>query len=294
MFKNLTIFKFHNLPGLQELEQAFAQSQFAECGATQEKSTGWIPPRGNPFDPLVESVSGHWIAKFCIETRKVPSDILEKRVNEAAARIEEAEGRKPGKKERREIKDNMVLELLPLAFPKRKAVPVWFDISRQIIAIGTTSYSVADECLNLLCKLDGLRFKTVSTKVSPVLGMTEWLVSEPYPDFSVDRELTLKSTDENKSTVKYKNHPLDIDEVRMHINAGKVPTSMAMTFKGRVSFKLSDQLKLSSITVLDAVFTSKESEGDDAFDGDVVIMTAELGTLIDGLVESLDGYLGAV
>ena len=37
---------------MQQLEEALGKSPFAECGATQERSAGWVPPRGEPHGPL--------------------------------------------------------------------------------------------------------------------------------------------------------------------------------------------------------------------------------------------------
>lgn len=40
-------------------------TRFVECGLTQEKSVGWIEPRGVAHSPLVESVGGQWMLKLC-------------------------------------------------------------------------------------------------------------------------------------------------------------------------------------------------------------------------------------
>ena len=52
-----------------QLEEALAREPFAECGATQQKSCGWVPPRGAEHGALVEVVDGQWIARLAIETK---------------------------------------------------------------------------------------------------------------------------------------------------------------------------------------------------------------------------------
>ncbi|MDH2234626.1 recombination-associated protein RdgC, partial [Delftia tsuruhatensis] len=49
MLKNLIIYRISDswTPDLQAVEAALAKSPFAECGATQERSAGWVPPRGD-------------------------------------------------------------------------------------------------------------------------------------------------------------------------------------------------------------------------------------------------------
>ncbi|MGG4055975.1 recombination-associated protein RdgC, partial [Delftia tsuruhatensis] len=56
MFKNMIVYRIaESWQGdLQQLEEALGKSPFAECGATQERSAGWVPPRGEPHGPLAE------------------------------------------------------------------------------------------------------------------------------------------------------------------------------------------------------------------------------------------------
>ena len=60
MFANLIIYRIAPQwsATLDQVEQALAKAPFAECGATQEKSAGWIPPRGEAHGALAEAV-GH-------------------------------------------------------------------------------------------------------------------------------------------------------------------------------------------------------------------------------------------
>ena len=66
-----------------QLEEALAREPFAECGATQQKSCGWVAPRGAEHGALVEVVDGQWIARLAIETKAVPGDAVRRKVQEA-------------------------------------------------------------------------------------------------------------------------------------------------------------------------------------------------------------------
>ena len=74
MLKNLIIYRIAPLfvPALADIEAALAKAPFMECGATQEKSLGWVPPRGDAHGPLAESVGGQWILRFMVETKVLP------------------------------------------------------------------------------------------------------------------------------------------------------------------------------------------------------------------------------
>lgn len=60
MIKNAIIYRISDAwsPDLPALEAALAKSPFAACGATQERSAGWVPPRGEEHGLLAESVAG--------------------------------------------------------------------------------------------------------------------------------------------------------------------------------------------------------------------------------------------
>ena len=72
MFANLIIYRIAPQwsATIDQVEQALAKAPFAECGATQEKSAGWIPPRGEAHGALAEAVGGAPIlAADCLYAR---------------------------------------------------------------------------------------------------------------------------------------------------------------------------------------------------------------------------------
>lgn len=115
MMKNLILYRLGPAwpQTADQLEAALDAEPFAECGATQQKSTGWVPPRGQEHGALVETVGGQWIARFAIETKSVPGDALRRKTREAIEAVEKTTGRKPGKKESRDLRDDALLALLP-------------------------------------------------------------------------------------------------------------------------------------------------------------------------------------
>jgi len=297
MFKNLIVFRFPaewTPPPLTTLDAALAGSTFVPCSASQPMSLGWVPPRGQPHAPLVESVDGgrHWLLRLMVERKMLPSSVVKRRVEEMATQIEQAEGRKPGKKERGELKDQATLELLPMAFTKQSALQLWLDLEQRLLCVDAGSAKAADEALSLLVRtLDGLALAPLHTAQSPAQVMADWLIGgEPPVAFSVDRECELKSADEMKSVVRYARHPLDIDEVRTHIAQGKRPTRLAITWGGRVSFVLTEAGTLKKLDFLDGVFEAQgAAKGEDEFDADAAITTGELGRLLPELIDALGG-----
>lgn len=294
MFKNLTVYRVGAdwQPGRQEVEAALAKGQFHPCGASEPLSVGWVPPRGEPHAPLVEVIGGHLHLKLMIETRVLPASVVKERVDEIAAEIEAQTGRKPGKKALKDLKEQATHELLPLCFKKRSTVRVWIAPAQRLLMIDASSAARCEDVVNLLVKtLDGLVLGLVQTAEAPATCMAAWLMDGVPPQgFTIDRECELKSEDEMKSAVRYARHALDIDEVRQHLQAGKRPTRLAMSYKDRVSFVLTDTLQVKRISFLDVVFEGHDKpQKDEQFDADAVIATGELNQLIPALIEGLGG-----
>ena len=294
MFKNLIVYRIG--PGWAansaELEAGLEKMIFVECGPTQPVSAGWAPPRGVAHAPLLESVGGQWLMKLVVEQRVVPSAVIKRRLDERAAQIEKATGRKPGKKQQKELKEEVMLDLLPQAFTKQAAIRVWLNPKDRLLLIDASSPAKADDVVTQLVKAaEGLALTPLHTTQSPAAAMSEWLTTGEAPSgFSVDRECELKSPDETKSAVRYARHALDIEEVRQHIANGKVPTQLALTWQGRVSLLLTEAMQVKKIAFLEGVFEGgSKPKGDEAFEADAAIATGELGKLIPDLIEALGG-----
>eukprot|EP01036_Dinobryon_divergens_P040462 gene40462-53498_t len=226
VFKNMIVYRIAPQwqVELTQVEEALAKAPFMECGATQEKSLGWVPPRGDAHGPLAESVGGQWILRFMVESKVLPGSVLARKVKEKAERIEQETGRKPGKKESKELKDEAKLDLLPMAFTKQGSMWIWIDTTSRLLVLDTSSQGRADEVVTLLVEsLPGLSVSLLDTQTSPQAAMAHWLKEqEPPVGFTVDRECELKAANEEKSVVKYGRHALDIEEVKGHIEAGKL------------------------------------------------------------------------
>ena len=306
MFKSACFFRIADdfvLPDLPALERVLQKGRFVPCGPTQAESAGWVPPRGNKGKLLAELVGGHLVLKLCTEKRAVPSSAITAAVDERIEKYKAQTGneRVPAKM-KKEFKEEVLLDLLPRAFSKRSTMLLWLDAKNRMLVVDAGSLSAADRIVSsLLAALlevpgagPALDLELVHTQSSPSASMSHWLATREAPwRFTVDRDCELKAADEQKATVRYARHTLDIDEVAQHIAAGKVPTQLAMTWNDRVSFVLTEAGQVRKLKFLDVVLkeagdTGKEEEG---FDANVAILTGELSQLIPDLLEALGGEM---
>ena len=303
MFKNALIYRIDHWeqPPLPEIEDRLGGARFIECGASQPESAGWVAPRGEAHGALAESVAGQLVFKLCTETKAVPGSVVKTQLQAQLDTIEQQTGRRPKGKAAKALKEAVVHALLPRAFPKRSDTLVWIDPVAGVVWVGAGSTKRADAVVTRLIELlgGGLRLTLLQTALAPASAMAGWLAEKEAPaGFSVDRECELKQPDSEKSTVRYARHTLEIDEVGEHIRQGKLPTQLAMTWAGRVSFVLTEALTLKKIQILDVVLegagidTANSGQGgseDSGFDANVAIATGELRQLLPALLEALGG-----
>jgi recombination associated protein RdgC len=296
VFKNLMVYRLASAwtVGVEQLEAALEAARFVECGSLQDKSVGWIAPRGEEAGPLVEVVGGQWILRLMVETKAVPGSVVKRKVEQQIEQIEATTGRKPGRKETRDLKDDARMALLPLAFSRQSTVWVWVDPKANLLMLDAGSQARADDVITALVKaVDSLAMQLVQTEMSPAAAMSLWLSTGDAPvGFTVDQECELKAVDASRAVVRYTRHPLDGEEIPKHIAIGKVPTRLALSWAESVSFVLTDALAIKKIAFLDGAVddtTAKGDRADDRFDADVAIATGELRKLLPALLDALGG-----
>ena len=306
MFKSASFFRIASdfvLPPLEALEEVLQTAQFMPCGATQPESVGWVPPRGNKSTVMVETVGAQVILRLSIERRPVPASAVKAEVEERVEKYKQETGReRASAKIKKEFKEEAMQALLPRAFTKRSSTTLWIDPVNKFLVVDSASLTGADKVVSQLIEAlseipgsrPGLMAKPVQTTMAASAAMAHWLASREAPvGFTVDRDCELKMPDDQKSTVRYSRHTLEIDEVAEHIASGKVPTQLAMTWNERVSFVLTDMAQVKKIKLLDVVLDGVQENGkdDDGFDTDAAIVTGELSALIPDLLEALGGEL---
>jgi recombination associated protein RdgC len=293
-FRNLQLYR---LPApwantVEKLEEDLAKAPLSACGATDAQSSGWVSPRDG--GPLVHSVNRQWLLALGVEHRLLPTSVVKHFANERAKAIEETEGRRVGRKEMRDLREALTLELLPRAFVSRRTTFGWIDPINGWLVIDAASPAKAEEFLEHLRKsVEGLPVKLLQVEQSPSAAMTGWIADGEAPaGFSIDQDLELRSAE--NATVRYAKHTLEGDEIRQHIAQGKVVTRLAMTWADRISFQLNEKLQIKRLAFLDILKEQAEGQAeneDEHFDIDFTLMSGEVARLLVDLLEALGGEL---
>jgi recombination associated protein RdgC len=294
-FRNLQIFRLTPewAYSTDALAAALQRGIFQGCSASDRLALGWVPPRGEDGD-LVFSVARQQLIALGVEQKLLPMSVVRQYAAAKLEQIAAAQGYKPGRKQVREVIEQVEAELLPRAFVKRGLTYVWIDPVNRWLLVDASSSTRADEVMEQLkLSLGELPVTLVKTQLAPATAMTQWLAAGHAPgSFSIDRDCELQAAAEERAAVRYVRHNLDSDEVRSHIAGGKSATRLALTWNDRVSFVLTEQLQIKKLAFLDMLKEDAERQAenaDDLFAADFTLMSGELAQLLGQLLEVLGG-----
>ena len=296
-FKNLSIFRlteaFTLSPG--ELEQKLEALAFHPCGPHQEFTFGWTSPLGKSNQQLVHSTNGFMMLCLKKEERLLPASVVNEISQEKILEKEQQQARKLSKKERTEIKDEILFDLLPKAFTFSRKIYAYIDPKGGWLIVDAASAKNAEDLLSMLRKsLTSLPAVPLNTIDNPATIMTEWLLNSKAPDdILIEDECELRSPEEQGGIVRCKRHDLALPEIKNHLDTGKEVIKLAVSWADRISFIVDENLSIKRLRFLDLIqdqVTDIEVNDEAAqFDVDFSIMSAELANFIPRLLELFGG-----
>ena len=296
-FKNLSIFRlteaFTLSPG--ELEQKLEALAFHPCGPHQEFTFGWTSPLGKSNQQLVHSTNGFMMLCLKKEERLLPASVVNEISQEKILEKEQQQARKLSKKERTEIKDEILFDLLPKAFTFSRKIYAYIDPKGGWLIVDAASAKNAEDLLSMLRKsLTSLPAVPLNTIDNPATIMTEWLLNSKAPDdILIEDECELRSPEEQGGIVRCKRHDLALPEIKNHLDTGKEVIKLAVSWADRISFIVDENLSIKRLRFLDLIqdqVTDIEANDEAAqFDVDFSIMSAELANFIPRLLELFGG-----
>src|SRR5258708_19923048 len=160
----------------EQMEKWLAPHTFAPGNSVEMQSHGWASPRAK--DSLVYSLNGQMLLVFRAEKKLLPASVVTHVTKARALELEEQQGFKPGRKQLRELKEQVTDELLPRAFSIRRDTRVWIDTVNGWLVIDAASPALADDVRSMLVKsIDQLPLATVPVALSPVAPITHSFLS---------------------------------------------------------------------------------------------------------------------
>ena len=297
--KNLTLYRLSEKWSTKAaaFERKLADQPLKPCGSFQMESRGWVSPRND--DQFLYHQDQQWLLALGTEQKLLPASVIRQVTEERAAKLAKKQAHPVGRKQMRDLREEVTSELLPRALSRRRTTHAWIDRRNGWLAVDTAADPKAELFMEALRRAEeDLPATRLDTKRSPAAAMAEWLSKGDAPGkFGIDQELELRAPDASKATVRYSRHVLEGRDIRDHLAAGKTCVRLGLTWNDRVSFVLTEHLQVKRIVFLDLLKREDEGrEGEDTgvdeeekFEADFALVAGELSLLVADLVKALGG-----
>ena len=295
-FKNLKIYQFSQTFDLSDqlLDEQLSASTFSSCTQHQLSSYGWISPLdkvSNKTNQMMVHSSKDFVLFSAKEEQKLlPAAVINELLQEKIADIEEKEGFKPGKKQRDQIKEELVIDLLPRAFSRFYHNFAYIDRINQLLIVDAASNNKAEQLTEFLRKTIGsLPVIPITPKIPIELTLSSWLAENKFPDGLIaGQSCELKDPGEDGGIIRCSKHDLSSDEIKTHLDNGKLVTKLALTWQDKIEFILHDDLSIKRVRLTDTLIDQMDDDSDsDAitrFDADFNLMALEFSQFIPSLL----------
>lgn len=289
MLKNLTIFK------LQQNWKPDVRHMRDHISVPNELGHRWKIIRDN--SPVIE-VKNQILMTMETQEKLIPASVVKKELDIRIANFVKSTGYaalSKTKKFRRDMKEAVLEGLWAQAFVTSKFTNIWLDSDLGFLCIDSTSENRIAEALKLMHKSGFPDMHRLETKYDVGATMHKLMLSDGDDlDFTVGRSCEI--VDAGDKSIKYKNEPLDTDEVRSHLLHGKRVKKLELCFDDKIVFTLHDTMQISKLSLLDIVKEqvneSEEAEtAEQIFDSEFFIAAIEYSTLITAIIGALGGEI---
>ncbi len=294
MFRNLRLYRLHSLWPDSEaaLSEQLEQAAFKPCGSFTERSSGWEPPAEEVPDRLCRRVAGADLMRLRSQVRLLPAAAVNEALEERLEQFKKRTGRDPGRREKRQLKDEVHAELMPRALLKSERTKGFCLIKEQLIGIDTASDAVAERFLDKLRDALGSLQVTPLQFKQPVGGLIHRIfLGDGPPAFRPGRECRMQDASAGAAVVSFQDIDLTEDDVRRHVRSGMKLSRLGVVFDDIVSCVI-DQDGVARKLKLLGMDEGEGAEDEDPLarlDSEFVLLAGVSRRLVEGLGKALGG-----
>jgi len=294
-FKNIHFYQFESpfkMSG-EQLHETLLTRKARRCGHMEMDTQGWCSPLGQGSETMVFQSGANLMICLRREDKVLPASLVREQVEEQALAIEAEAGRPVGRKERRDLKDLVLQQLMPKAMVRSSQTFACILPESGWLIVNAASPKKSEELIETLRKTLGtLNVVLPSTSESPEGAMTRWLLNEsalPH-GFTLEDACEMQAATETAGVIRCNKVDINREEVRAHVSSGYRVRRLALNWQERLSFMLYEDLSVRRMRFDSAVLDDADGGDDEAsrFDADFTIMSSELTEFIPVLLAALN------
>ena len=289
-FKQCKAYRLPETPDAAVLA-ALDEYRFVPPGGLDWFGDGFAVPQ--PFgDELVFAANKTLGISLKREERVLPGAVIKTALDEKIAKIEAEEARKVGRKEKQELKEQIIDELLPRAFTRASRTDA--VLADGYLLINQTGNKAETLLGHLREALGGLPAHPTFARRSASDLMTQWLLrGEADGQFELGDYVALVGAGDMGAEIRIKREDVTAEEVVQHVKRGKRVVELGLVWRESVELVLTQDLTLKRISYLDHLQEDAQSHGDSGSDlaaASQIIMAHALTGILDELAELLGGW----
>lgn len=297
-FRNLLVYRLtQDLPFVaDELQAALAAKPARPCASQELTTYGFVAPFGKGADaPLVHVSQDFILIAARKEDRILPGSVVRDALKEKVEEIEAEQMRKVYKKERDQLKDEIIQAFLPRAFIRRLTTFAAIAPKQGLILVNSASPKRAEDLLSTLREAIGsLPVRPLTVKMAPTAVLTEWVKTQQAAEhFTALDECELRDPQEDGGIIRCKRQDLTSDEIQLHLSTGKQVTQLSLAWQDKLSFVLDEKMIVKRLRFEDLLQDQAEQDGGDddlsQQDASFTLMMLTFGEFLPQLFDALGG-----
>lgn len=292
-FKNARLFQLNEGFGLdaEQFSDALKADTLKPCAPMEAVSKGWISPFGSGGELFVLKSGEALLFTLGIEEKVLPAAVVNHQLSQQLDSMRDESGQKPGRKQQTDMKQQLMLEMLPQAFVKPKSINAYIDLKLNLLVVDCASQNAAEDLVSELRQtLGSFKASAFGPSSSMAQVLTQWVLhAKGDGGFELDSEIVLETMDDTKGVVRGKNIAHMDDQMKLHIDNAYMVTQLGLAYNERIELVLAHDMGVKKIKFTDIVLDQLDDESIESelqlLDSRFTLFSLELRALFKSLFE---------
>lgn len=268
-FKSLNLFSIDGLDVDEDtLGKRLKDNAYVPCKKHEETKSGWVSPLGMDSEYLTPGNNGCHLICLKIETRKVPADTINEELDKLIKELKEKdpEAKITGAL-KKNLKEEIKNELLPLAFSKYDSIMAYWDTKNNFLVIDVASRTKAEtfaEAFKNALTEYSFSVIPVQTQHEPNKVMTQWLTEDASPELIITQStVSIRDIDDDDGNIKYTKQDLDDERLIGYLEDDKTVSELELKYDDKIYMTVTEDFLIKGVKFSDELKETAENEGND-------------------------------
>lgn len=266
---------------------------FKNCPPSFASTYGWVAPTKDKDAPLVYSMGQYLLFSLQFEEKVLPSGVIKKELETKINELQQKEDRKIYSKEKKNLRDEVTMTLLPKAFTQLSQAYACFDTKNNWLILNTLQAEKTKSILSAFKKCFEVDAIPLKLKKIPYI-LTQWIKTNEWPDnIEILDQCFLQDPNAVKRNIRAQSQDVFSAPIQALIDSGLEVKQLQLRWQDALRFTLTEHMHLKGLRYEDQITEEADEAASesalDRFNTDFLMMVKTLEplflTLADQFVE---------